>query len=214
MASKKVFLGKLEKYIKNTHVKFIMRSQQERGKKMKKFTLVMMTLVMAAALAGCEKEIVINQIDAEDYTELATSHFDLDESAIRYSDVDSFDGNGEREAYEILDLDLNSFLYIYEDEDDAAEYFEEIYEAYEELVEGEDYEGSLRIHFDEETNNGYVIFCGELDEDIEGTRWVFADNIIYTFCEDQVFYVFASENGDHLERVNALLADLGLPAIE
>lgn len=190
---------------------------------MKGFKRVMaatLSVAMIAAVTGCSKiefstikakdfakaleKVDIEELDWDDYWWEDQTYFTAsgDDVPSKYrSDYDGdivavVDGQGD---------DGTEYLFLqYEDEDDAHDYFEQIYDLFSDAKEDKEISGSIRMSLTDDT--GYVLVNGEIEidgDDVDVYVAVYFVDDIYVSC------VSYDADDDVIEEVNTVLDEIG-----
>lgn len=166
-------------------------------KNLKKAVSVILVAAMALSLAGCASKF--KAVDEKDFKEACKSAF-----GAKNSEIEDY-GYGDVEFYAYEEKNIEVSLMIYDDEDDAQDFFEDVYDELEDAIDDGDVEGKTKL-VNHETW-GYVIVKGENEDgdDIYAGFYLVDDQIIMFTCE--------SLKDKDVSKVNDFLKDLGLPRI-
>ena len=167
---------------------------------MKTIRSVVATILVGAtmmSLAGCAKKI--EPVKKKDFKTALENALDID-------DDEYLDGDGT-----VIYMEGKYYIMYrtFEDEDDAADWFEDLYDDFEDAVDDKDFTGKHREVYNENGGYGYIVFDGESDggDMMEGDLY----GGIY-WAEDTAIYVMATSNKDkYVDGINALLSELGYP---
>ena len=166
-------------------------------------TIVSLTLLtsMAFSIAGCAKKI--EPVKKNDFKDALEEVFDIDDDD--YSDYDFDDCTN---IY-YVDHDYYIEMYQFDDEDDALEMFEDLYDDFEDMVEDKEFKGKKKGVFNEKQGYGYILVNGEsesddfFDDDIYGGFYWSGDTLI-------IVVVF-SDKDKYTENIDAMIRALGYP---
>ncbi|MBO4637138.1 MAG: hypothetical protein J5685_08350 [Clostridiales bacterium] len=158
---------------------------------------------MMMSLAGCAKKI--EPLKAKDFKDALENALDVDED--EYLEIDN-------DNVEVVMYSEGKYVMLYrqyDDEDDAADWFEDTLDDFEDAVDDKDFTGRHRQVYNENGGYGYILFNGEN----EGSGELMGDGHIYGgiyWAEDTIVYIFcASDKDKYIDGVNAVLRELGYP---
>lgn len=186
-------------------------------KNLKKIVAAVLVSVMAFSLAGCSfgKVTAVSMKDfkkavkAVGDDDVEDSYYEIDEDEIEdwYRSYEKDDIIGVAGATDYDDLGFD--YYQFEDADAAADYFEDLYDDFQDVKDDDDFDGKYKCSLGK--SQGFIIFDGELDDTdfgddfmIGGIYW--ADDMIITcYC--------TSDKKKDVEKYNAFIDALGYPSI-
>jgi len=119
----------------------------------KKIISAVLVAAMAISMVGCAKYKEIDYKTFEDALEAVGIDDDEYYSQKNYGDYDRY-----VVAY---DGDVTYMYMLFDDEDDAQDYFEDFYDDFQDALEDHDFSGSSRRS--SSRNSGFVLFDGEID---------------------------------------------------
>ncbi|MCQ2532699.1 MAG: hypothetical protein MJ093_08360 [Saccharofermentans sp.] len=193
--------------------------------KFKKMVAAFLAGSMLFALAGCGKKI--KAYDEDGYYDILENKLDIDEDSISSLDGIGYRGSKMIEGTLIQTMyeECTIFIAIYDDEDDAEETFDEMFDMAEDFEDNEDlfevfkkFDGELAYNKDD--NTGYIIvstnggtnlrFFGDINmsrEDFYGAVY-YSENVIVRIMPYGNY-----ENGDS-EHIVEIIEALGYPTLE
>lgn len=183
---------------------------------MKKFISVMLAAVMVMSFAGCsksKKSVSFEAVKAKDFIKaIEEAGFEEggwsdgeyreyeDGYVYGWSDSHDYDYKQKVEGY---DKDVNIAYIKFEDEEEAYDYFESIYDYFEDYAEDQDIDGSYDSDFGKDATTGYVLIDGEFD-------WAGYYHGAWYFADDMVIYAYATKDKDkRIEQVDTIFNELG-----
>lgn len=170
-------------------------------KTMKKVVSVILLGAMALSMAGCSKKI--QTVDKKDFKDAVKEALDADKSDIRDWD------NSDNENLWYYEGKFYVDMYIYDDEDDAADRFEDLYDDYQDMIKDKEFDGKSKAVMGK--TYGYILLNGEVTDDDYG----FAETDVYGgyfWVEDQFFIIICRSTKDkNTQQIDALLDALGFP---
>lgn len=169
------------------------------NKTVRKIMSVILATSVVLPLASCGRKI--EPIDSKDFKKALEDILDIDDD--EYYDWEEDDN----ENIWYYDSNIIVDFYIYEDEDDAYDYFEDQYDEYEDMMDDKDFSGKSKAVFTD--TYGYILLDGEADT----KNWLDDDYYggIY-YAGDMVVRIFTTSTKDaKKETVDELLSELGLP---
>ena len=185
-------------------------------KRLKAVAASVMVCTMLFSFTGCSSFKVIDDEDV---------FFDALEKTVNVDKDDTlheknFDINGDKAEYLIFDVEGdNYYTYIrFKDEDDALDFFDEINQDFDDILDDKEFEGS---HTSSMTKTrGYLVFDGEVEGEnnmhfYHMNQRFFEDTEIFggVYVNKNVYIEVYSTNGSKRdkEKVTKLLKELGFP---
>jgi len=169
------------------------------NKTVKKIMSVILATSVVLPLAACGKKI--EPVKAKDFKKALEESLDIDDD--EYYDWDDEDD----ENIWYSDSNIVIDFYIYEDEDDAYDLFEDLYDEYQDMMDDKDFSGKSKAVFTD--TYGYITLNGEADT----KHWL--DDDIYGgiyYAGDMVAYIYTTSTKDaKKETIDDLLGELGFP---
>lgn len=170
-------------------------------KKVKVLAAGLMAGVMLFSMVGCAN---FKATDEKSFKKALEDELDLEEDEDYYV----YESSDETSIYAYKKNAVFAFI-EFDDEDDAADYFEDYYyEDFEDMVKDKDFEGKYAMSYNEKSGTGYITFNGEADGD-------FADDDIYggVYCKEGIIVVAMaySDKSSDIDNVNAFLKAIGYP---
>ncbi|MCQ2528348.1 MAG: hypothetical protein MJ108_04430 [Saccharofermentans sp.] len=173
---------------------------------MKKIKTIVSGLLIGAMMmsfAGCASVKARDKKEVKDILkEKLELKKDKDFKNRSYDDYDYFYGESGKAYFSI---------YIYDDEDDAADVFDDLYDSYEDDLEDDVFDGKIKLKSSD--TSGYVTFKGECTDD--DAECFLEDEYYYGgvyYADNMVIRVSASKDKDNArDDVNAFLKAFGLP---
>ena len=173
--------------------------------KMKKIISVALLGAMTLSVAGCALKIeTVKKGDFKDAIEEVIDEGDYAETS---NNIYYYGDNFFIDYYEL------------DDEDDAADAWEDIYDVYEDMIDHSDFEGKRKTV--STSSYGYILLDGECDDDdflrdVSGVQFLaYGENYYYGgifYCEDQIIIVMTLKDKDgNREDIDTILDALGYP---
>ena len=159
------------------------------------------TMLMSAA--GCTKFEVIGY---KDFRAALEDEAGIDESSCSTGKDRRHDGYEMKRYIEGEKGNCEFAFYEFDKEKDAVEYFEKQYDEFLDAVEDDDeFEGSHKESFDEDSATGYIIFDGEVEENgrVYGGIYLKENTIVSAMS-------VGSKDKD-IERIDGVLDAIGYP---
>lgn len=170
-------------------------------KAIKTIVSVVLLASMAFSIAGCAKKI--EPVKKKDFKDALEEVFDIDED-----DYSDYDWDDYTNIY-YYDHDYRVEMYQFDDEDDALEMFEDLYDEYEDMIEDKEFKGKKKGVFNEKAGYGYILLNGEsesdefYDDDIYGGFYWSGDTIIVV--------IVLSDKDKYTDNIDAMIRALGYP---
>ncbi len=186
-------------------------------KNLKKIVAAVLVSVMAFSLAGCgfgsvkavsmkDFKKAVKAIGDDDFEE---SYYEIDEDEIEdwYSSYEKDDIIGVAYSTDYDDIFMN--YYQFEDADAAADYFEDLYDEFQDVKDDDDFDGKSKCTLGK--SQGYIILEGEMDDTSFGDDYVIAG--IY-WADDMIITCYCtSDKKKDVEKYDAFIDALGYPSI-
>jgi len=177
---------------------------------MKKMTKGIISVVLAGSmmmsLAGCAN---FNLITYKDFKKALEDALDMDDDDIREYKNSSVDGNETKHEVYANDGKCRYAFIEFDDADDAVDYFEEVYDEFEDTLKDDDFDGSYKKAYNENAQTGYILLNGDSDNDD------FMDGKVYGgvfLKENTIVIVMAnSQKSSDMEDIDAMLSAIGYP---
>lgn len=170
-------------------------------KAIKNIVSVVLLASMALSIAGCAKKI--EPVKKKDFKDALEEVFDIDDDDYRDYDWDDY------ENIYYYDHDTRVEMYQYDDEEDALDLFEDIYDDYEDMIEDKEFKGKKRAVFNENGGYGYILLDGVTDAD------EFGDDDFYGgiyWSGDTIIYVYVlSDKDKYTKQIDEFLNVIGYP---
>ena len=165
----------------------------------KKVLAVALSLAMIIGLTGCGKKVT----DKKGFKEaLKAQDYDTD----RLNEYDG-DGRHQKKRYSFYDDGISAEMIIFKSDDDAEDYFDDLYDAIKELKDDDDFEGSVKksgTFFPWSTPK--IVIDGEYSSKKNKSE-VYA---VVIMNDDVIITVSADDNGKTaVKDVKALIKELG-----
>lgn len=173
---------------------------------MKNFVKGMMSAAligsMLMSVAGCTS---FNLIEYDDFAAALEEEVGLKEDDCRTGKNKKRNGYEMKRYIEGTKGTSTTFKYYeFKDEDDAVEFFEKQYDEFLDVIEDEDFEGSHKESFDEDSATGYILIDGEADNSSVYGGIYLKENTYITVATT------GSQDKDR-DRVDAVLSAIGYP---
>ena len=176
-------------------------------KKVKALAAGLLAGVMLFSMVGCAN---FKATTEKDFKKALEDELDLEEDDDYYVYEDDYTWIDDCDTA-IYAYKKNAVFAFYEfdDPEDAADYFEDVYyDDFEDMIKDKDFDGKYAMSYNEKAATGYITFNGDADSD-------FADDDIYggVYCKDGILVVAMaySDKSSDIDNVNAFLKAIGYP---
>ena len=161
---------------------------------------------MLMSVAGCAS---FNLISYKDFKKALEDAVNLDDDDIREYKNSTVDGNDTKHEIYATDGKCAYMFIEFDDADDAVDYFEDVYDEFEDTVKDDDFDGSYKKAYSESSQTGYILVNGDSDNDD------FMDGKCYGgifLKENTIVVVMAnSQKSSDIEDIDAVLDAIGYP---
>lgn len=170
---------------------------------MKKFITKAVSVVLIAtmgmSLAACGK---IKPVTKKDFKKALEESFDIDDDDYYVYECDDYVN-----IY-YYDHDYYVEFYQFDDADDAMDRFDDVYDAYEDMVEDKDFKGTRRAVYNDRAEYGYITLRGEADD------FFMEDDVyggIYWSGDTLIIVMVNSDKDKYVNNVRTMIQALGYP---
>lgn len=177
---------------------------------MKNLTKGIVSVALAGSImmsvAGCAS---FNQITHKEFKSALEDALKMDDGD--YTEYKNSSVGGDDTKHEVYAVDGKCrYAFIeFEDVDDAKDYFEDIYDEFEDTIKDDDFKGSYKKAYSDSSATGYILVDGDSDNDD------FMDGKCYGgifLKENTIVVVMANSNkSSDMDDIDAMLSAIGYP---